>query len=344
MNFEIVERIETQSVYDDGFAARRYDVPDGQWTQLTGAAAGVLHPSRMAGDYLGLDPSLGNTALYCLRRFGLPDDRLLDRDKAIAEWLITTPMDGVYLGIILHGGSRFRYTITNEIEWAIVDEQNAPQIAWGAACREWAKTEKGIVLCNPLTFYGHCTKAEIDELFIAWGKQNFEHWDECDDWAALLETLGLPEGYDPEVEERRLEELFWNEQRATASGLRDEYVAEFGKPDFKMPGHPYYKSGRAENFLARFRWRLYKLRLLTLGRPVEWLRRAIRDKRRAEFYATPFWLSLPKNSIDRQVNEAIYRTLQDLLKPVRVRDWDLNIVETHPPGLGDWMADAVGAE
>ncbi len=326
--------MKTASIYDDGFTSQRYDIPDEQWTQLTGAAIGVLHPSAMARDYLGLDPSLGNTALYCLRRFGLPDNRLLDRDKAIAEWLITTPMEDVYLGIVLHGGSRFRYTITREIERKIINEQHAPRIEWGQACRNWAKYEKGVTPCNLLTFYGNCTQAEINNLFDAWGYQNFEHWDECDDWDALLKTLDLPDGYDPKVEERRIEQMFWDEQAAIASELRDEYVVEFGEPPFKMVGHPYYEVGRAENFLARFRWRLYKLRLLTLARPVEWLRRAIRDKRRAEFYAIPFWMSLSEDSVERQVNEAIYRTLQDLLRPVGVRDWDLNIVETNPPG--DW--------
>jgi hypothetical protein len=39
----------------------------------------------------------------------------------------------------------------------------------------------------------------------------------------------------------------------------------------------------------------------------------------------PFWKSLPEESLERRMNEAIQRTLFDLKRPVPVRDWQLTI-------------------
>lgn len=296
-----------KSIYDDGFTAQRFETEDwqGHCRKTTGASGGALDPSQMAEDYLGLDPSIGSAAAYCLRRFGNPNYPT-DKDKSICRWLVTTPMEDVWLGIDLGGGGLFRFTINREIEQSILDEQHAPLIEWGKACQNWAMAERGVLLCSPLSYYGQCAKEQIDELFVVWGKKNFEHWDECDDFAALLETLDLPDGYGPEAEEKRITRLFWDEQWAIAKKLKDEYEAEFGEPDYEMRGHPYYEFDKAE-------------------------------VSRAEFYAVPFWLSLPEDSIERQVNAALYRTLQDLLRPVGVRDWGLNIVEERPEGLGEWM-------
>lgn len=44
-----------------------------------------------------------------------------------------------------------------------------------------------------------------------------------------------------------------------------------------------------------------------------------------EFDGKPFWLDMPNNSTYKQVNSAIYRTLQDLLRPAPVRDWFVTI-------------------
>lgn len=44
-----------------------------------------------------------------------------------------------------------------------------------------------------------------------------------------------------------------------------------------------------------------------------------------EAQKTPFWESLPKDSLEHKINEAIYRTILDMKRPVSIRDWQINI-------------------
>jgi hypothetical protein len=45
-----------------------------------------------------------------------------------------------------------------------------------------------------------------------------------------------------------------------------------------------------------------------------------------EVSATPYWEVLPITSLERQVNEALRRTIIDMRRPVSIRDWQIDIL------------------
>ena len=69
-----------------------------------------------------------------------------------------------------------------------------------------------------------------------------------------------------------------------------------------------------------------------MSRLFYWLSDKFKKWNEEKFYKIFFWHKLPEDSLTRKVNEAIYRTLQDLRRPVAVRDWGFNIEGKYPNG------------
>ena len=312
-------------IYEVGFTAESAGID--VWRKTTGARIGLFDPSSMVEDYLGLVPRIEDAALYCLRRFGNPT-LPIDSYKEVAKWVITTPHPDVWLSITLGGGGLFGYLLTPELDQEAALEQTAPQREWGAGFRKWAKKEKGVILYNPFTWYGECSQDEADAAFNVWGRKEYPElgWDEFENMDDLLNSLDLPEGYDPEAEERKIYEAFADYKKAEAERLLKEYNAPHPKQNAFT--HPFEEWSEVERRLAlSSRW-LHKHRMRWLDAPVNALRQRITKKRKSALYATPFWRDLPEDSLTWQINEALFRALQDLMRPCAVRDWEVYFYNT----------------
>lgn len=99
------------------FAAAAADTKALNWAEYTGASAGTFDPGKLAKVEIG-DIDWGRATTYMLRRFGLPN---LGHDdyKEIARWLITTPIDGLFLTFISrphHTSLLFGYVVSKALD------------------------------------------------------------------------------------------------------------------------------------------------------------------------------------------------------------------------------------
>ncbi len=49
-------------------------------------------------------------------------------------------------------------------------------------------------------------------------------------------------------------------------------------------------------------------------------------KRNELSFDPPIWDNLPQDSLERQINESLHRTIIDMKRPVSIRDWQINIL------------------
>lgn len=50
-------------------------------------------------------------------------------------------------------------------------------------------------------------------------------------------------------------------------------------------------------------------------------------RKRNEFsFDLPIWDTLPKDSLERQINETLHRTIVDMKRPVSIRDWQIDLM------------------
>ena len=82
--------------FQDGFIAHSIESMD-EITMARGAISGQLQPSGIAFHYCGItDTTVGNIMAYGFRRFGYPVNGW-DDYKQLCQWIVRTPMEGVFL-------------------------------------------------------------------------------------------------------------------------------------------------------------------------------------------------------------------------------------------------------
>ncbi|MCP4990868.1 MAG: hypothetical protein GY928_33950 [Colwellia sp.] len=315
--FDLIE------AYSDGFTSESTGINDLP-KNTTSATSGYLCPSRTAEHYLGIKFSVGDIMTYCIRRFGYTAFGN-DGDKSLAVWVVTTPMKGVFLDISPSSVSPFGYTITEEIASKIHREELGPMREWGEACAEWAKEKHGITL---LTYGWHAyyiSDAERNEewgkFFTAWGEAIYgDLWGQVDTLEQLAQQL--------DCKAKDVENKAWDAVTEREKTIIEEFKGIY-PPDYehrRKYSHPYYEWGKQEEKLYNLSREYERSGNYDMAAKFSKLRWQERERNKAKLYKTPFWEALPEDSLTRKVNEAIMRTLQDLYRPVGVRDWHLNIM------------------
>lgn len=97
---------------------------------------------------------------YMFRRFGTPTSGC-DSYKSAAYWILTTPMDGMYLTVYPFGGSGFGY-ISNipDFEYKIWEEKRKPINEYDNRFKAWAKETHGFLVYSPHYFERFGLKVE----------------------------------------------------------------------------------------------------------------------------------------------------------------------------------------
>lgn len=177
---------------------------------IAGALGISVYPWEIARNVLGGNP--GDAAgmfAYLFRRFGYPIHGY-DPDKELAEYLLTTPMDGVLLRLTL-GGSGFGLGLSNELYAAAVTEERAPFDAWNAHFRAWCKQEHNFPVYElGSILVGDPRYDEIQAEFQAW-----------------LAARGLVEN--DATDETEMD--FWNERYVKERGYTEQYAAIYPLPE-----------------------------------------------------------------------------------------------------------------
>lgn len=277
----------------DGFTAMPIQNMD-EITPSRGATSGLLHPSGIAKHYCEMSNfTIGDIMAYGFRRFGYPVNGW-DVYKQLCQWVIRTPMEGVFLTLQPTDLSPFGFLLKDPLSQELSDEQMLPLIEWGQQCRKWAKETHGVTLMHTLHYAGRFTNEEADEEFRKW-----------------ISMQG-------EVETDAIIKRFMKEKREECERLAAEYKQTHPSPkrshqchalDDNAPETPTdtEKKGTTKG-------------VDTSGRGDGTFRVL------CSFVSAPFWENLPESSLERQINEAIYRTILDLKRPVPIRDWQLDIM------------------
>ena len=262
------------AIFDDGFTTMPIHSMD-QIANCYQASGGFLLPTEIARHYCDIAFAVGKIMAYGFRRFGYPVNDW-DDDKELCQWIVTTPMSGVFLSIKPATVAPFGFLLKKDILTALSEEQNNKLRAWGAACHEWAKTEKQTILIDMAHIAGNYTDEESLIALEAWLTRTYPTYQKEESLTQLAERLGTTKA--------KISVQFWTEKSVECRQMAAEYAEICPPPDT---------------------WRL-----------------AVLGDHTPE---TPFWRELPETSIERQINEAIWRTLCDLKRPVSVRDWALTI-------------------
>lgn len=265
------------NIFADGFTAMpissMIEVNDCQ-----GATGGLLEPSEIAEHYCGIETfSVGDIMAYGFRRFGYPVNGW-NSYKQLCRWIITTPMDGVFLTVQPRDVEPFGYLLKNPLTEKLVAEQTAPAREWGQRCHDWAKKEHGVVLVYPLSWAGQCSDEEFETASEEWLQKKYpkDYTKNINTLEQLAEKAG--------VSKEDVIKLFQDEKREECEKFVDEY-----KKDHPIPQKS-YSCMYSENIPEK-----------------------------------PFWENLPEESLERQINAALYRAILDLTRPVWVRDWEIAI-------------------
>lgn len=110
----------------------------------TGASSGLFDPGELAEKVLG-DVHWGALMGYCWRRFGPPNTGS-DPDKGLADWLITTPMEGLFLRVTIRPHSTnllFGYTIAKDLSRPIYAVNEAKRHEARERYHAWCVEHKG---------------------------------------------------------------------------------------------------------------------------------------------------------------------------------------------------------
>lgn len=122
------------------------DYKDG--VRYFGASSGIINPGRVAIEVFGDELEFGRLFAYCFRRFGHPNSGS-DPYKDLAEYKLTTPMDGVFLSVCIKPTSRtgllFGYVLAEDIEAELMRENSEILTGFHKRFEAWRK-EQGIIL------------------------------------------------------------------------------------------------------------------------------------------------------------------------------------------------------
>ena len=317
-------------VYKDGFTAMA--VKSGfVMKDKSIAGGGLIWPSLIAEHYLEMSFDYARIAAYCLRRFGYSVIGY-DDDKQLYSWLVTTPMDGVFLRIDASSVGPFGYGVTREIEHELLKEHFEYWTQRNRDIKQWAKDKYGITLIDYMRFAN--SDKEIEEEFNQWGNRTYgDIFNRCktvEQLAEIIDSTG-----------KEICDRFHHEKSSEAKVIDDEYkeIYPHNKNESAKYDFPYYELKRIERWLNIIGYRCRKIKQRRLGRLFYWMSGKFSGYFKKKFYQEIYWFKLPESSITRQVNEAIYRTLQDLRRPVAIRDWGFNIEGEHPNGYEEYDED-----
>lgn len=261
----------------DGFTAMPIQNMD-EITPSRGATSGLLHPSGIAKHYCGMsDFTVGDIMAYGFRRFGYPVNGW-DVYKQLCQWIVKTPMEGVFLTVQPTDLSPFGFLLKDPLSQELSDEQMLPFIEWGQQCRKWAKETHGVILINGSYYAGQFYTEE--ELYLA-----YCNWLDRTYPGVQGETLELI-AEELEVTTDFIKQRFSDEKRDECNRFVEEYKQTHPSPKRSHQCH------------------------------------ALDDNAPSE----PFWENLPENSLERRMNEALFRTILDLKRPVPIRDWQIDIM------------------
>jgi hypothetical protein len=115
-------------------------------------SSSMLSPGEIADEVFGEEINFGTLFAYLFRRFGLPNSPS-DDYKDIAQYLLTTPMKGLFLSvrIIPHNNTSllFGYVMLDSLNRTLMDEYRVSIETWHQKFQAWAKTNK----INPISRY-----------------------------------------------------------------------------------------------------------------------------------------------------------------------------------------------
>lgn len=109
-----------------------------------GAAMGTFDPGHLAKDILG-SVNYGELMAYCYRRFGPPNIGS-DPYKDLVYWIITTPMDGLFLGISIRPHDTellFCYRIDKDLDLKISSVKHERETETRERWQRWCIENKG---------------------------------------------------------------------------------------------------------------------------------------------------------------------------------------------------------
>ena len=119
-------------------------------TQCEAAESGVIHPGKIAAEVFGRTLNFGVLFAYCFRRFGYPNTGS-DADKSIASYDVITPIDGLFLSIIIKPISDpellFGYVMTLDLRTILLAEKTARNKKWHSRFKKW-RIAKGVLLAR----------------------------------------------------------------------------------------------------------------------------------------------------------------------------------------------------
>jgi len=117
------------------------DLPFG-WDKIFWAGASSIAPGRIVQEVFGERMSASDMFMYIFRRFGAPSCAG-DTYKSGGEYILTTPIDGLYLTASVKGSNYtpvlFGYIATREFEERLMNERHEHVRAWHEAFRKWRK-------------------------------------------------------------------------------------------------------------------------------------------------------------------------------------------------------------
>lgn len=116
--------------------------------RYTGAASGTISPGQIAREVFSEGLKFGRLFAYCFQRFGYPNAPS-DPGKDIAQYLLTTPMEGAFLGVCIKAHDTpellFSYFMKADLERGLAQEQRAADEVFHAEFLAW-RTLKGYSL------------------------------------------------------------------------------------------------------------------------------------------------------------------------------------------------------
>lgn len=86
--------------------------------QFTGALSGLVNPGLLAESVLGDTLPFGQLFAYCYRRFG-PPNAPGDDYKEIAQYMLTTPMEGVFIWVSIRPSTSPRFQFGYMVDEAL---------------------------------------------------------------------------------------------------------------------------------------------------------------------------------------------------------------------------------
>ena len=139
MNNEMIK------IFRDGFTAMPIESMS-EITSCRGATSGLFYPSQIASYHCDMNEfTVGDIMAYGFRRFGYPVNGW-DDYKQLCEWIVRTPMEGVFLTIQPTSLSPFGYLLkdplTDEISAEIYNEIYHKRNEWSFDPPVWDNLPK----------------------------------------------------------------------------------------------------------------------------------------------------------------------------------------------------------